>query len=484
MAKDNFIPRDELLDMNEEFNKVRAQVEKELMEIPGVLSVGVGLKEVKGQIQQKLCFKVTVERKKQKNELKPSEMIPPVIYGFETDVIEMGEAILTEDYRRYRPLVAGTAIGVSNSGGYGSFGCLARRNADNKIVLLSNWHVLVNSATNINGERVGQPSHNGCCKCCECNEIGVVTDGVLDRDFDAAIALLHGQDADTTPDERYINEILEIGYVAGSAAPVSGEVVYKRGARTGFTKGQISNDNAVFSLTHDIYNNLVIAKRNQLAITPTVPAAFYSNRGDSGSVSVNELNQAVGLNFAGATNGSISYSQKMPTVTARLNITILDSSFHGNVAGKEGVLLSTMSATPVAPALSDFMGQLETELLHFREGRRMLELFKTHHTELLDLVNHKREVMAAWNRYQGPSYLAHIARSVIRENKPVPGQIKGITLQSLLLKMTAVLQRNGSPELAKAVTENYLSVMQVLSAGPSLDDWRAELQRMENIVHH
>jgi hypothetical protein len=91
-------------------------------------------------------------------------------------------------------------------------------------------------------------------------------------------------------------------------------------------------------------------------------------------------------------------------------------------------------------------------------------------------------VTAAWNRYQGPAFLAHIARSVRRENKLLPEQIKGITLQSLLLKMTVVLQRNGSPELAKSVTDNYLQVMNILSAGRSPEDWKAYLVQYDEMV--
>ena len=91
--------------------------------------------------------------------------------------------------------------------------------------------------------------------------------------------------------------------------------------------------------------------------------------------------------------------------------------------------------------------------------------------------------MAAWNRYQGPAYMAHFARSIRRENKPVPEQIKGITLQSLLLKMTALLQRNGSHELAKSVTDNYLQVMNILSAGKSPEDWKAYLVRLDEMTY-
>jgi hypothetical protein len=64
----------------------------------------------------------------------------------------------------------------------------------------------------------------------------------------------------------------------------------------------------------------------------------------------------------------------------------------------------------------------------------------------------------------------------------LPEQIKGITLQSLLLKMTVVLQRNGSPELAKSVTDNYLQVMNILSAGRSPEDWKAYLVQFDEIV--
>jgi hypothetical protein len=112
-----------------------------------------------------------------------------------------------------------------------------------------------------------------------------------------------------------------------------------------------------------------------------------------------------------------------------------------------------------------------------------MELFKSHRTELLDLVRHKREVMAAWNRYQGPAYLAHIARNIRREDKPVPVDIKGITMQSLLLKMAAVLQRNGSSSLSTAVSENYLQLMNILSAGKTHQEWKAYLQQLDKMTY-
>lgn len=466
--------------MNQEFDKVRKKAEQELMAIPGVIAVGVGLKEVKGDLKRELCFKVTVQRKKPESELQSTEKIPDTIYGFKTDVNEISTGTDIVNSNKYRPLIGGSQLGCSTDSGIGTLGCFAKRNADNKIVLLTNWHVAVGNADNINGDKVGQPSHNGCCSCCACNEIGIVTDGRLKTDnLDAAIALLDGQESDTIPDVRYLNEVLEIGLVAGSAAPVAGETVSKYGRTTGFTKGVISNDNGGTNLVYDSYGGITINRAGQLIIAVEAPFATYVDKGDSGSVSLNEKNQVIGLNYG--KSGTSGFANNIVNVIGVLNISILDSSFHPSLAGKEGIPLSSTALPYNNTGLAESMAALESELMVFSEGRRVLNLFKKHRSEVLNLVNKNREVMAAWNRYQGPAYLANIARSIRRENKPVPDNIKGITLHSLLLKMTAVLQRNGSPELAREVSENYLPIINVLSAGNSPEEWKAYLAKSEQL---
>lgn len=472
MAKDTYIPREELVEIHKEFNKVREKAEKELMKIPGVIAVGVGLKETKGEVLKELCFKVTVEKKKEKSKIKKKDRIPEVIYGFKTDVIEMPRPVPTIDSNKYRPLIGGIQIANSNSSGYGTLGCFAKRTADNKIVALSNWHVMMSRSDGINDEKIGQPSHNKCCSCCACNEVGKVVDGRLNSNMDAAIALLDGQDADTTPDIRYINEVQEIGIIGGSEAFLSGETVFKRGRTSERTVGQILNDSAAFPLTYDSYGNHVVNFVNQLTIVPTAPAVVVSSPGDSGSVLVNEHNKVVGLIFASDSTGAIrnGYASPIIPVLTALNITILDSTFPST-----GVPLNSIATSPNAISLRSALAQLEEELSGYKEGQRIFELFKVHRSELLTLVRTKREVMAAWHRYQGPAYLAHIARSVRRENKPIPDQINGISLQNLLLKMTAVLQRNGSEELSKTVSENYLNIVHILSNGKSPEDWKENL---------
>lgn len=467
--------------MHRAFNEVRAKATEELMAIPGVVAVGVGLKQVKGEMQRELCFKVTVEKKLPKSKLKAKERIPEEIYGFKTDVNEM---VVVQpgspDSSKYRPLIGGCQIEGSSGLGKGSLGCFARRDIDSKIVLITNWHVVLGNPDNINGDRTGQPSHNGCCSCCATGEIGEVVDGRFrTNEMDAAIVLLHGQEGDTTPDERFLNEILDIGIIAGSAVPLAGETVWKRGRTTGLTKGQISNDNIPTSTPYSFYNNTTVVRTGQFEITPVDSTDFFI-KGDSGSVSVNEHNEVVLLNYAFDGNTHLSYSSKITDVESVLNVSVINSAFHTATAGKEGVPLGAMAGGLMATNLANALGELEQELRDYPEGRRLFELFKLHRPELLDLVRHRREVMAAWHRYQGPAFLSHIARSVRRQGKPIPEQIKGISLQNLLLKMTAVLQRNGSPALQQAVSDNYLQVMHVLASGRSPAEWKAYLATFNN----
>ena len=294
MAKDTYIPRDELLDIHKEFDKIRKQAEKELIVLPGVISVGVGLKEVKREMQRELCFKVTLKEKRAKSDIQSKNRIPENLYGFKTDVSEMAMTTPGEpDRSKYRPLLGGCQIESSGQSELGTLGCLAKRVSDDKIVLLSNWHILVDNPDAIDGDRVGQPSHNGCCTCCATGEIGNTVDGRFRTDhMDAAISLLHGQDSDTIPEYRYLNEILDIGIVAGSAIPVSGETVWKRGRTTGLTKGQISNDNFATSTPYENYGGLTIDRVGQFEVTP-ISHTDYFQKGDCGSVSVNEHNQIV-----------------------------------------------------------------------------------------------------------------------------------------------------------------------------------------------
>ena len=185
--------------------------------------------------------------------------------------------------------------------------------------------------------------------------------------IDAAIALLHGQDTDAIPEERYLNEIIDIGILAGSAAPVPGETLYMRGRTTSTrSKGQISNNNATTNTGYKNYSNLAVLRTGQWEISPAVGFTDFSVEGDSGSICVNEHNQAVLLIFSADLPNHRSYANNIKTVETALNISILDSTFHATVAGKEGVPLSSMTPSQAIFSLANAMEELEAELYAFQ----------------------------------------------------------------------------------------------------------------------
>ena len=67
-----------------------------------------------------------------------------------------------------------------------------------------------------------------------------------------------------------------------------------------------------------------------------------------------------------------------------------------------------------------------------------------------------------------------------KRNKSIPKEINGISLQNMLLKMTTVLKRNGSQELKQAVEDNYLTVIEVFANGNKPDDWKRNLETLDN----
>ena len=67
-----------------DIESVRASHERQLMQLPNVNGVGIGKKGGKDVI------KVFVTRKVPEDSLKPDEVVPRAIGGFETDVEEIG----------------------------------------------------------------------------------------------------------------------------------------------------------------------------------------------------------------------------------------------------------------------------------------------------------------------------------------------------------------------------------------------------------
>ena len=70
---------------------IKAKYEQELLSKPNVVGLGIGYREVGGQMTNQVGLIVMVRRKVPRAQLAPQEVIPAQIEGIPTDVREVGE---------------------------------------------------------------------------------------------------------------------------------------------------------------------------------------------------------------------------------------------------------------------------------------------------------------------------------------------------------------------------------------------------------
>jgi hypothetical protein len=69
---------------------VKARYEQELMNYPGVVGVGVGLRRRGGRLEEQVCIVVMVREKRHAADLSPDELLPGELDGVPVDVQETG----------------------------------------------------------------------------------------------------------------------------------------------------------------------------------------------------------------------------------------------------------------------------------------------------------------------------------------------------------------------------------------------------------
>jgi hypothetical protein len=305
----------EKLLLQEQLLQGRETVLAELKKYPGVLNVGVGIKEKRGKLTPVLCYRVYVSQKKAQKSLRKSEIIPKEINGHPTDVIQLGQIEeIAADSTKYRPLKGGIQIKTDrfteeDPRGVGTLGCLALLNdGSNKIVGLTNEHVVRLNAeeTSVIGREVGQPRKVICCCCCTYNIVGKVLQAQKNASVDCAIVELDSDIITEIQNEGTLGDIQGIGKMTGKAVAVASDTVKKRGATTGLTTGTIVD---------------VAFDGTQILISPNAPDTKFADFGDSGSIVVNSANSVIGLLWAvkraGKTDG---VATPIDAVLSALNI--------------------------------------------------------------------------------------------------------------------------------------------------------------------
>ena len=297
---------------------VRAHAEG-LMDDPNITSVGVGYKQVGGHPTEVLAIQFTVASKilPQGLTIAPTRPIPPTIkiggVDVPTDVIERTYAPAYEIRppkpkdsvrRRAQTLQPGMSVGGAETGG-GSIGCFVKDRQANRMVLLSNWHVLHGPKGSL-GNDVAQPGKHDDDRVSK-NRIGELLRSHLGPAGDCAIASVGGRTISNKPvniDHVVINAI---------GKPALKDRVVKSGRTTGVTYGRVSRIAVNTRMNYGGGISCVVGGF-EIEPDPDRPAEEneISRRGDSGSawLAVDKNSQPtgvmLGLHFAGDEDGTVS----------------------------------------------------------------------------------------------------------------------------------------------------------------------------------
>lgn len=330
---------------------LKSGVEELLLRIPGVHHVSIGLKETKGQITDTLCIRVYVLEKKDNSQLPAQEVLPSEINGIPTDVNVIPSFNACTDEKTYRPLKGGIQItnrivvqdpvSFGNEIAHGTLGCMALDNESGKVVLLSNWHVLMANNAKV-GDRIYQPAPARIPDLSlsalpyyptdNVNAVATIVKGIINEKVDAAIAVIDYPRINGNA--QFVNEINGLSVngmpaknvIVGQTTAIAGQTVFKVGEVSGRTEGRIVDIN--YPTTTFPIEGTARTFRGQIAIQSVDPSAHFSEKGDSGSVIIDKHNNIVGLLFASNGNAKpqITLANHIADVTDALNISINFSS--------------------------------------------------------------------------------------------------------------------------------------------------------------
>lgn len=516
--------------------EVKAARESELFKLPGVHAVSVQPKTTKGVRTPEFAIVVDVVRKKPASELKPGEMVPPVIDGVSTDVVESAPRRVSAlpstdtDTSNYPYAIGGAEIAsdgmvhttaAGSQGQYtiswaiGTLGCIAintaATNPSKKAVALSCAHVLLDVATTTvhDGSKVGQPDTSSlCCKSLD------HTIGHMDQD-----AKLIGYDPSTTPtnpppgiDAGFVTldpgvqwqaQVITGGeggsitteQVAGDftvdntvqlwdttktpAVPVY--AVHKRGARTEATLGWLISISKTWAATYQSFDKRVTKKLNlpnQLEIQPQDPTKFFALQGDSGSALLNSSHQVIGLVDAGAADTdpptTTAFACPIGAVQTQLGVKVADSTTY---PGMQTVPKAAAAFAALPADRSIVRERLDTaraELGNTPMGQQLDSALHLHFREIRVLVNSNRRTAAVWRRIRGAAWMSAVLNCLMDRGQRFPAEIEGRSLSECLDQLVAVLERYGSQKLVSdlAAIGPELSTLAGRSYDEMLAAWR------------
>jgi len=322
-----------------------------------VVGVGIDEKFSDGASTGIAAVKFLVRSKLPLSALSKSEQLPSMVNGYPTDIEEVGlivpipaaakatrtkKALAAGSARKLdtsipnprvkiRPAQPGSSVGFEDPASQfvmaGTFGALVR-DANGDRYVLSNNHVLAAES----GVEADGTLHNPLPVGAPIYQPGLLDGGSTATDQIAALsrwidlrADQNGNRVDAAIAKAVSNglvspDILFIGKHSGPADATKDMLVHKFGRTTSYRVGQVSSVLFDITIQYDVGN---VVFTDQIAIR-TIDGQRFSDAGDSGSLILEkQTNKAVGLLFAGATNGSMTFANQIGEVLKQLKVTLV-----------------------------------------------------------------------------------------------------------------------------------------------------------------
>ena len=324
-----------------QITKVLHKKQLSLFKKKGVVATGIGYKIVDGEQTDELALVCSVDKKYPISELNKQDLIPSILKGIRTDVVETG-VIKALHTNRHRPAPGGVSVGHVDITA-GTLGCVVKNSANHRHIL-SNSHVLACSNDASIGDPIIQPgahdkgvypadhianlvafvpiSFGNAQSTCPISKYFVkIINGALcitgsktrlQSVKQAEINLVDAAIAIPLKDEYISDEIMEIGKIEGVKKDLLGMNLKKSGRTTGLTVGKVQQINVTVQVQ---YGEGKIA-----TFTDQIMAGPMCEGGDSGSAVLTEDNYLTGLLFAGSDNTTIC--NRIENVFDLLNITL------------------------------------------------------------------------------------------------------------------------------------------------------------------
>lgn len=312
--------RRQRIEEQEKFLLLLAEARWRLRRIPGVTHIGVGAKEVGGEVTGDMAFRVYVAAKRPPDEVPAGERIPGHIKHLPTDVLSATPCEVLMDDAKLRPLKGGVQARNEHVRGRidhlaGTLGCLAEvDNPGRDLVALGCEHVLMAGQSSLT-VKVGQPKYSVSCCCCVHGQIGEVTNSRNDGTVDCAIVHLDEDIRAEVQSAGTRDQVKDIGTLTGVAQAVCFEAVEKRGRTTERTTGQVVD---------------VLYEGSQVLVHPTGASPKFADRGDSGAVIVNGTKEVIALLWAtDAATRTKGVANHIGEVMRAMNILIAGSDATG-----------------------------------------------------------------------------------------------------------------------------------------------------------